>query len=58
MHYYTDITNSMDMNLSKTLGHGGGEVSLASCSPWDRRVRHDLATEEQQLIQMRLKFKQ
>ena len=48
----------MDMNLSKTLGHGGGEVSLASCSPWDRRVRHDLATEEQQLIQMRLKFKQ
>ena len=31
----------------QTLGDGGEERSLACCSPWGQRVRHDLATEHQ-----------
>ena len=27
-----------------------GQRSLAYCSPWDRRVRHDLAIEQQQQL--------
>ena len=41
------ISDSMGMNLSKprdSEGPGG----LACCSPWDPRVGHDLATEQQQ----------
>ena len=41
------ITNSTDMNLSK-LGDSEGQGSLAWCSPWGHRVRHDLTTEQQQ----------
>ena len=29
-------------------GDGEGEESLVCCSPWGHRVRHDLATEQQQ----------
>ena len=29
-------------------GDGEGQGSLACCSPWDLRVRHGLATEQQQ----------
>ena len=28
-------------------GDGGGQKSLACCSPWGHRVGHDLATEQQ-----------
>ena len=33
--------------FEQTLGNSEGQESLASCSPWDCRVRHDLATEQQ-----------
>ena len=38
------ITDSMDMSLSK-LQEGQG--ILECCSPWGRRVEHDLETEQQ-----------
>ena len=41
------ITDSMDMNLSKLR-----EIveDRGAWHPWDHRVRHDLATEQQQVI--------
>ena len=33
-----------------TPGDSEGQGSLACCSPWGRRVRHDLATEQQQYV--------
>ena len=33
-------------------GNTGGQRSLACCTSWDHRVRHNLATEEQQYIDM------
>ena len=32
----------------QTLGDGEGQGSLACCSPWGHRVRHDQAIEQQQ----------
>ena len=38
---WLDITDSVDMNLSKLkwwmMGDGGGQGSLASCSPWGHK---------------------
>ena len=34
--------------LEQTLRDGEGQGGLACCSPCGRRVRHDLATEQQQ----------
>ena len=34
--------------FEQTLGDGEGQGSLACCSPWDRRVRPDLVTEQKQ----------
>ena len=34
----------------QTLGDSEGQGSLASCSPRDHRVRHDLPTEQQQQL--------
>ena len=34
--------------FEQILGDGEGQGSLACCSPWDRRVRHDLGTAQQQ----------
>ena len=34
--------------LEQTLRDGDGQRGLACCSPWGCRVRHDLATEQQQ----------
>ena len=34
--------------FEQTLGDSEGQESLVCCSPWGRRVRHDLATEQQQ----------
>ena len=31
------ITNLMDMSLSKLIGVGEGQGSLASCSPWSHK---------------------
>ena len=33
-------------------GNTGGQRSLACCTSWGHRVRHNLATEEQQYIDM------
>ena len=35
--------------FEQTLGDSEEQGSLACCSPWDGRVRHDWATEQQQL---------
>ena len=43
------ITDAMNMNLGKFWEMvRGRQGSLACCSPWGRRVRHDWATEKQQ----------
>ena len=34
--------------FEQTPGDSGGQKSLACCSSWGRRVRHNLATEQQQ----------
>ena len=47
MRWLNGIIKSMDMNFSK-LGDSEGQGSLACCSPWDCRVGHDTATEQQQ----------
>ena len=36
--------------FEQTLGDSEGQGSLGCCSPWRRRVRHDLATEPGELI--------
>ena len=36
--------------FEQTLGDNEGQESLTCCSPWGRRVGHDLATEQQQHI--------
>ena len=41
------ITDSIE--LEQTSGDSGGQGSLACLSPWGHRVRHYLATEQQQL---------
>ena len=37
----------MDMS-EQTPGDSEGQAGLVCCSPWDCRVRHDLATNQQQ----------
>ena len=36
--------------FGQTPGDGKGQGSLACCSPWGCRDRHDLATEQQHMI--------
>ena len=51
MGWKDGIRDSMDMSLSK-LWDIEGQRSLACCTPRDHRVRHDLATEQQQHIDL------
>ena len=37
MRWLDVITDSMDMGLSKALGDGEGQGSLACCSPWGHK---------------------
>ena len=37
MRWLDDITDSMDVVLSKALGDGEGQGSLACCSPWGHK---------------------
>ena len=49
VRWLNGITDSMGMGLSKLQEIvNEGQGSLACCSPWGHRVRHDLATEQQQ----------
>ena len=37
MRWLDDITDSMDMSLSKASGVGDGQGSLVCCSPWGHK---------------------
>ena len=52
LRWLDSITDSMDTNLAKLRGIvKDGEGGLACCSPWGRRVRHDLVTEQQKQVE-------
>ena len=49
MKWLDSITDSMEMNLNK-LGDNEGQGSLVCCSPCCPRIGHDLAIEQQHII--------
>ena len=50
MRWLDGITDSTDMSFSKFQEDSEGQGSLASCSPWVRKVRRDLVTEQQEVV--------
>ena len=48
MRWLDGITDLMDMSSSKLREMVKDRESLVFCNPWGHRVRHDLATEQQQ----------
>ena len=48
MRWLDGITDSMGHAFEQTLRDSEGLGSLVCCSPWGLRVRHNLATDQQQ----------
>ena len=44
LRWLVESTDSMDIEFEQTLGDSEGLGSLACCSPWGHRVRHDSMT--------------
>ena len=44
------------LEFEQALGDSEGEASLACCNSWGRRVRHNLATEQQQQLHQVTQF--
>ena len=49
MRWLDGITDSTDMNLSKTPGDSEGQGSLASCSPWGLKSQIRVTEQLQQI---------
>ena len=47
----------MDAEFEQTPGGSEGQGSLACCNPWLQTVKHDRATEQQQVIHVVLQQK-
>ena len=47
MRWLDGITDSSGHEFEQAPGDSERQESLACCSPWDHRVRHDLETEKQ-----------
>jgi len=43
------FSKRVKLTFEQTPGDGEGQGSLAYCSPWSRRVGHNLATEQQKI---------
>ena len=43
------FSKRVKLTVEQTPGDGEGQGSLAYCSPWSRRVGHNLATEQQKI---------
>ena len=50
LRWLVESTDSMDIEFEQTLGDSEGLGSLACCSPWGHRVRHDSMTKQQQIL--------
>ena len=50
LRWLAGSTDSMDTEFEQTPGDSEGLGSLACCSPWGHRVRHDSMTKQQQIL--------
>jgi len=54
MRWLDSITESME--FEQALGDGEGQGSLACCSPWGCKVRHDLVTEQKKNTEKKFNY--